>query len=83
MNTTTLVNAAGIDFECEWHCDEDYDGEKYIVLDSVAVNGVDIIEIILPDWLRILEDTLIDELEKEKKQAEFEAELDNHEFYGI
>jgi len=83
MTCNTEVNVGGIDFDCGWYAEEDYDGVPYIVLDSVSVNGVDITGVVASDWWDKIEKELIDVLEDNRKSARLDAELNRLEAYGV
>ena len=65
-----IISISGIDFDVEYtahggcrQTDVDPGEEPYIEFESISINGVEVFEIISPEWIERIEEQLIKELE--------------------
>ena len=70
-----IVSISGIDFEVDYtyhggcrQTDVDPGEEPYIEFESISINGVEVFEIISPEWIERIEEQLIKELEDDYDQ---------------
>lgn len=71
-----IISIKGIDFDVEYtphggcrQTDVDPGEEPWIEFESISINGVEVFEIISPEWIERIEEQLIKELE------------DDHDYY--
>ena len=65
-----IISISGIDFDVEYtyhggcrQTDVDPGEEPWIEFESISINGVEVFEIISPEWIERIEKQLIKELE--------------------
>ena len=65
-----IISIKGIKFDVEYtahggcrQTDVDPGEDPYIELESISINGVEVFEIISPEWIERIEEQLIKELE--------------------
>ena len=65
-----IISISGIDFDVDYiyhggcrQTDVDPGEDPYIEFESISINGVEVFEIISPEWIERIEEQLIKELE--------------------
>ena len=68
-----IISIKGIDFDVEYtyhggcrQTDVDPGENAWIEFESISIDGVEVFEIIAPEWIESIEEQLIKELEREE-----------------